>query len=121
MIGFVAEKLPKTGALGMSIVGGMGMFATSILQPIIGGWIDKGKILSASTNGIQIDPSLKGEALAKAFETIPADKVDVVNLAAGQATLGNFVWFPVILILLFAFLYINRYSLEKFGGVSKSH
>ena len=30
MIGFVAEYLPKTGALGMSLVGGMGMFATGI-------------------------------------------------------------------------------------------
>ena len=28
MIGFVSEYLPKTGALGMSLVGGMGMFAT---------------------------------------------------------------------------------------------
>ena len=40
MIGFVAEKIPLSGALGMSIVGGMGMFSTSIFQAIIGGWID---------------------------------------------------------------------------------
>ena len=40
MIGFVAEKIPASGALGMSIVGGMGMFSTSIFQAIIGGWID---------------------------------------------------------------------------------
>lgn len=40
MIGFVAEKIPLSGALGMSIVGGMGMFSSSIFQAIIGGWID---------------------------------------------------------------------------------
>jgi hypothetical protein len=120
MIGFVAEKLPKTGALGMSLVGGMGMFATSILQPVIGAWIDKGKITSASSNGIQIDPSLKGESLAKAFEAIPADKIDAVNLAAGQATLGSFVGFPAILIAIFGFLYFYRNNLEKLGGVSRA-
>ena len=41
MIGFVSEYLPKTGALGMSLVGGMGMFATGIWQPVIGSWIDE--------------------------------------------------------------------------------
>ena len=37
---FVSEYMPKTGALGMSLVGGMGMFATGIWNPIIGSWID---------------------------------------------------------------------------------
>ena len=40
MIGFTAEKMPLTGAIGMSVVGAFGMLSTSILQPIIGGWID---------------------------------------------------------------------------------
>jgi putative MFS transporter len=40
MIGFVAENIPLSGALGMSIVGGVGMLSTSIFQTIIGGWID---------------------------------------------------------------------------------
>ena len=40
MIGFIAEKIPLSGALGMSIVGAMGDVFTSIFQPIIGGWID---------------------------------------------------------------------------------
>ena len=35
MIGFVSEYLPKTGALGMSLVGGAGMLATGIWQPVI--------------------------------------------------------------------------------------
>ena len=40
MISFVAEYQPKTGALGMSLIGGVGMLGLSIFQPIIGGWID---------------------------------------------------------------------------------
>jgi hypothetical protein len=44
MIGFVAEKIPSSGAFGMSIVGAVGMFSTSIFQPIIGSWIDSARV-----------------------------------------------------------------------------
>jgi putative MFS transporter len=83
MIGFVAEKIPLSGALGMSIVGGMGMFSSSIFQTIIGGWID-------SSTAEQAALGLTGTAL---------------DLAAGQQTLTNMVSFPVILIILFTILY----------------
>lgn len=39
MLGFVAEYIPKTGALGLSILGGAGMVATSMVLPIMGGSI----------------------------------------------------------------------------------
>lgn len=83
MIGFVAEKIPASGALGMSIVGGMGMFSTSIFQPIIGGWID-------SSREAQSTLGLTGDAL---------------ELAAGQQTLTYMISFPGILIVLFTILY----------------
>ena len=82
MIGFIAEKIPASGAIGMSVVGAFGMFSTSIWQPIIGGWIDKARTELATT-------SLQGDAL---------------ELAAGQATLQRMVIFPLILIVLFAIL-----------------
>ncbi len=40
MIGFVAEYVPESGALGMSILGGTGMVATSLVLPIMGASID---------------------------------------------------------------------------------
>jgi len=83
MIGFTAEKMPLTGAIGMSVVGAFGMFSTSIWQPIIGGWIDSGKE-KASAAG------LEGDAM---------------ELAAGQATLQTMITFPVILIVLFTILF----------------
>src|SRR5690606_35388181 len=46
MVGAVAQRVPLSGALGMSIIGGVGMFSTSIFQPIIGGWIDKARVVS---------------------------------------------------------------------------
>ena len=83
MLGYVAEAMPKTGALGLSIMGGIGMFSSSMFQPIIGGWIDKNKVAAVSSG-------LTG---------------DVADLAAGQATLSNMLLFPAILIVAFAGLY----------------
>lgn len=83
MIGLVATKVPKSGALGMSIVGAVGMFSSSIFQPIIGGWIDSDRA-AASAQG------LTGDEL---------------ELVSGQATLGTMVLFPAILIVLFTILY----------------
>ncbi|MEA5256567.1 MFS transporter [Arcicella aquatica] len=83
MIGFVAENLPRTGAFGLSIMGGMGMFSTSIFQPIIGSWIDDEKVKAA-------EAGLTG---------------DIAELTAGQATLVNMTIFPAILIFAFIGLY----------------
>ena len=84
MLGFIAERVPLSGALGMSIVGGVGMFSTSIFQPIIGGWIDTEQAKKAADG-------LTGNAL---------------ELAAGQATLMKMTTFPLILIVAFTILYI---------------
>lgn len=40
MLGFVSEYIPKSGALGLSIMGGAGMVATSMVLPIMGNAID---------------------------------------------------------------------------------
>ena len=83
MLGFVGEYIPKSGALGMSVIGGMGMFATGLLQPVVGGWIDSAQKTAVSSG-------LTGAA---------------ADLAAGQATLGNLILFPVILIAAFGGLW----------------
>jgi len=84
MIGSVAQRAPLTGALGMSVVGGIGMFSTAIFQPVIGSWIDKARMVSAASG-------LTGSEL---------------ELAAGQHTLARMVAFPVILIVLFTIFFI---------------
>ncbi|GAB3519280.1 MFS transporter [Emticicia fontis] len=91
MVGFTADKIPASGALGMSVIGGVGMFSSSLFQPIIGGWIDKAHADKAAQG-------LTGNEL---------------ELAAGQATLSTMVLFPVILIVAFTGLYFymkNRKS-----------
>lgn len=91
MIGFVSEYLPKTGALGMSLVGGAGMFATGIWQPVIGSWLDKAK-KTAIESGID---------------------AEAAELVAGKATLGKMVFFPLALVLLFGLLFTMRKKLEQ--------
>ncbi len=83
MIGLTATKVPKSGALGMSIIGAIGMFSTSIFQPIIGGWID-------------------ADRAAAAAQGLTGDELELVS---GQETLGTMVLFPGILVILFTILY----------------
>lgn len=100
MIGFVAQYIPLSGALGMSIVGGVGMLSTAIFQPFIGGWID----------------DAKAEKLAAGLTG------DEMELAAGQATLQTMVLFPGILIIAFAILYFwMRGRKEENAAAIASH
>lgn len=41
MLGTVSERFPKTGSLGLAIMGGMGMLASGKIQPLIGNNYDK--------------------------------------------------------------------------------
>jgi putative MFS transporter len=83
MVGFVAQNVPLSGALGMSIIGGVGMLSTAIFQPIIGGWID-------------------ADTAEKAALGLTGDELE---LAAGQATLSTMIAFPAILIVAFGILF----------------
>ena len=40
MLGFVSERIPESGALGLSLIGGIGNFAASLVLPIIGIFMD---------------------------------------------------------------------------------
>jgi len=86
IVGFVAEYLPETGALGMSVIMGFGMFSVSIWNPIIGSWIDAGRAAAEVR-------SLSGSA---------------AELVAGQATLAKLTMIPASLIILFGFLWLVR-------------
>jgi MFS family permease len=41
MLSFVAENIPESGALGLSIMGGLGMLSVSIILPIMGKMMDE--------------------------------------------------------------------------------
>lgn len=86
MIGFTSEYTAKTGALGMSLMGGAGMFSVSMWNPVIGGWLD----------------DAKAEAIANGVTG------DAVELVAGQATLQSLAMIPGVLIIAFGVLFVLR-------------
>jgi len=83
MIGATAQRAPLSGALGMSIIGGIGMFSSGIAMPFIGSLIDSARTKYTASG-------LTGDAL---------------ELATGQDTLGKLVTIPAVLIVLFLIFY----------------
>ena len=93
MIGFIADYIPKSGALGMSVVGAVGMLSSYFMQPIIGRWIDGNRAVGETQ-------SLSGNEL---------------ELFVGQETLTTMMLFPGILIVLFTILYFWTKSYRTSG------
>ena len=91
MVGAVAQRVPLSSALGMSIIGAIGMFSSGIFQPIIGNWI-------SSSRTEYTAQGLTGNAL---------------ELATGQATLEKMIAFPAILIVLFTILFFWQKNSKK--------
>ena len=94
MLGYVAENFPRTGALGLAIMGGVGMLAVNFVLPIIGRWYDKG-----------IELRLPPGATA---ESLPADQLANIQSAAGLHALGNVAVLPVALTVIFILLAVLR-------------
>ena len=86
MLGFVSEYLPKTGALGLSLMGGAGMFSVSLILPIMGKWFDKAK----------------DAAVAAGSDVVKAEAV------AGTDTLLKVAIMPVIVLVIFIIIYFVR-------------
>jgi MFS family permease len=86
MLGFVSEYLPKTGALGLSLMGGAGMFSVSLVLPVMGRWFDKAK----------------EAAVAAGTDPVAADA------AAGSDTFMKVAIMPAILLVVFILIYFAR-------------
>jgi MFS family permease len=91
MIGFVAENYPKSGALGLAIMGGVGMLSAGYMVPIIGKLYDQGVIARGIPAGT--DPA-----------TIPLP----IQSAAGLEALGKVAILPVILTVVFVLIAVMR-------------
>ncbi|MFL5739512.1 MAG: MFS transporter [Flavisolibacter sp.] len=91
MLGFVSEYLPNTGALGLSLMGGAGMFSTSLIVPIMGHWYDK----------------FHAAAIASGASTASADAT------AGSNTFLKVAIMPAILLVIFSAIYLFRRSVYR--------
>lgn len=135
MLGFVAERMPKTGALGLSTMGGAGMLAVSFVLPIMGNIYDTH--INSAIPATYKDPVFANpppdakemdlwqqvrEPLVTAKAGTPeADTWAQVQAEGGAATLARVAVLPLFLILVFGAIYFSDkarggYKAEKLGS-----
>ena len=107
MLGFVSENLPNTGAVGLNLMGGAGMFAVSVYTVFMGGVYDK-KIAAH----LPVGADLKIYNSAEATETMKA-ALNEANKTAGPEIINATLFIPVILVAAFAGLYFYMRSRKK--------
>ncbi len=109
MLGFVSEYLPKTGAVGINLLGGAGMFAVSLYMMVMGGFYDK-----LIARKLPPGADLKLYNAPEATEEMKA-ALNEANKAAGPEILNATLVIPVILIVAFAGLYFYMRGKKKPG------
>ena len=107
MIGFVAENLPRTGAVGLNLMGGAGMFAVSLYMIFMGGRYDTllAQKLPADANLKLYTEAPPGSAMAGLLND--------AKKAAGPEILNTTLIIPIILIVAFAGLVIYMRGKKK--------
>ena len=88
MLGYVSEKIPQSGALGLSLMGGIGMFGNSVFQAMF------------------LGPKLDSVMAATKISS-PNLTPNQVELVAGQSVLHSINILPLILIAAFGYLYFS--------------
>ena len=101
MLGFVSENLPKTGAVGINLMGGAGMFAVSVYMIFMGGYYDK--LVAAKIPAGTTDANIAGI-------------MDVAKKAAGPEIINTTLIIPIVLII--AFIGLNLYMRKKKSSVA---
>lgn len=107
MLGFVSENLPKTGAVGINLMGGAGMFAVSVYTIFMGGHYDE--LLAKKLP--------EGASLAE-YTAAPAGS-EMANLlseakkAAGPEILDTTLVIPIMLTVAFAILFVYMRGRKK--------
>ncbi len=107
MLGFVSENLPKTGAVGMNLMGGAGMFAVSLYMIFMGGYYDRllaAKLPAGATVQAYSDAAATPEM---------ASALNEAKKAAGPEIINATLVIPIILIVAFAALFIYMRSRKK--------
>jgi MFS family permease len=112
MIGFVAENVPKSGALGLNLMGGAGMFAVSIYTMFMGSFYDN-LIVKHLPAGASLDAYLKAPENSASAQAL----VNAKNLAGPEILQATLI-IPIILIVAFGGLVIYLRSRKKSRSVA---
>ncbi|WP_332732515.1 MFS transporter [Flavihumibacter sp.] len=107
MLGFVAENIPKSGALGLNLMGGAGMFAVSVYTLFMGGFYDR-LLMKQLPEGAALDTyrsAAAGSSEAAQYAT--------AQLSAGPDVLKATAAIPIILVVAFTGLVIYMRNRKK--------
>ncbi|CAN5229973.1 hypothetical protein BH11BAC6_BH11BAC6_02350 [soil metagenome] len=107
MLGFVSENLPRTGAVGMNLMGGAGMFAVSVYMIFMGGYYDKllsAKLPEGASVQAYSDPAATSEM---------ASALNEAKKAAGPEIINATLIIPIVLIIAFAILFFYMRGRKK--------
>jgi len=107
MIGFVAENIPKSGALGLNLMGGAGMFAVSVYTMFMGQFYDE-----LLVKYLPLNSSLETYVKAEPGTTM-ADALNQAKALAGPEVLQATLTIPIILIVAFGGLFFYMRSRKK--------
>jgi MFS family permease len=112
MLGFVSENIPKSGALGINLLGGAGMFAVSIYMFFMGGYYDSliAAVLPAGANIDTYRSAAAGTPEAAAYAH--------AQLVSGPQVLMTTNIIPLVLVGAFLFLFLYMRSRKKKSLVS---
>jgi len=107
MLGFIAENIPQSGALGLNLMGGAGMFAVSLYMMFMGGFYDR-KLIEKLPSGSTLqeyNSAPGGSEMAIALSQAKS--------AAGPEILQATLIIPIILIIAFTGLVIYMRNIKK--------
>lgn len=107
MLGFIAENIPQSGALGLNLMGGAGMFAVSLYMMFMGGFYDR-KLIEKLPSGSTLqeyNSAPGGSEMAMALSQAKS--------AAGPEILQATLIIPIILIIAFTGLVIYMRNIKK--------
>jgi MFS family permease len=104
MLGFVSENIPKSGALGLNLMGGAGMFAVSIWTIIMGKYYDN---------------IVASKMAALPAGTDPAKALETAKSLAGPDVLHFTLTIPLVLIVAFTGLVFYMSAKKKTAPLSQ--
>ncbi len=107
MLGFVSEYLPKTGAVGLNLMGGAGMLAVWVYTQFMGSFYDR--LLERK---LPAGASLK-EYISAAPGTEMANNLAAAKVTAGPEIINATLIIPIILAVAFAGLYFYMRGKSK--------
>jgi MFS family permease len=107
MLGFVSENIPKTGALGLSVMGASGMLSVALVLPLMGQMYEK-QIIANVPQGYTWEQLKNAVVGSTEFAILKS-----VQLTGGASTLQYLAIMPFALSVFFGILYFNRNLIIK--------